>query len=376
MKILHINSYYSTTKLYTDMYQHQRDAGIPFQVYVPISNQYPEEKLKVTPADDITVSRCFNKNDRFIFQVKHKKILQDLLEKFNPEEYTLLHAHSLFSNGWLAYQLNKRYGIPYVVAVRSADERTFFGKMPWMRKTGIDIMKNASQIVYISKNTQNIVMENYVPSKYQEEFSAKTHVIPNGIDEFWHQHQYANKLPVVHNPLRIISVARLHPEKRLVPLAEMTKMYNDNYGPLELHIVGSNDTDKIKKELCQFDHVTYHGQKSKEEILQLFREMDIFALLSTRETFGLVYVEAMSQGLPIIYSKNEGFDSFFESGAVGISVQNNDHLGLNQAIDHIYVNYEKLSQNAVKESAQFNWPEIIQTYKDIYQSISKEQIND
>ena len=86
MKILHINSYYSTTKLYTDMYQHQRDAGIPFQVYVPISNQYPEEKLKVTPADDITVSRCFNKNDRFIFQVKHKKILQDLLEKFNPEE--------------------------------------------------------------------------------------------------------------------------------------------------------------------------------------------------------------------------------------------------------------------------------------------------
>ena len=40
-------------------------------------------------------------------------------------------------------------------------------------------------------------------------------------------------------------------------------------------------------------------------------------MLSIMETFGLVYAEAMSQGLPIIYTKGQGFDEQFDEGKVG-----------------------------------------------------------
>ena len=41
---------------------------------------------------------------------------------------------------------------------------------------------------------------------------------------------------------------------------------------------------------------------------------------SRYETFGLVYGEAMSQGLPIIYSKGQGVDGYFKEGTVGYGV--------------------------------------------------------
>ncbi len=369
MNILHINSYFSTTRLYNEMYRYQTKLGIPYHVYVPISYQYPEDQIQVEMEDHVTISRCFNQWDRIIFISKHRKILNDLLKRYNPEKYQLIHAHSLFSNGWLAYQLHKKYGTPYMVAVRSMEVSTFFEKMPWMRKTGVDILRNASKIVYLSSNTLNHVTSKYVPAKYQTALLEKSIVIPNGIHEYWHQHRYVQKLPRLHSPLRIIAVGRLKTYKRLVPLAEMTQLYHENYRPIELHIVGPKDKEKIANALETFDHVIYHGPKSKDEILQLYREMDIFALLSSPETFGLVYAEAMTQGLPLIYTKNEGFDGYFDNKYVGVSVDKNDYIGLNQAIDYIYANYETLSQNALKESAQFNWDEITQTYASIYDSI-------
>lgn len=369
MKILHINSYYSTTKLYTEMYRYQREANIPFQVYVPISNQYPDEKLKIDPNADITISRCYNQYDRYIFQIKHQKILTDLLERFNPDDYTLLHAHSLFSNGWLAYQLHKKYHLPYIVAVRSTDEHTFFEKMPWMRRTGINILSHASKIIFISKNTQKSVMKKYIPKHLHDEFFAKSIIIPNGIDDYWHENRNTDKLPIIHEPLRIISVGRLHQNKRLIPLAEMTSLYHENYRPVELHIVGPSENVKIEKELSRFNHVIYHGPKSKKEILLMYRKMDIFALLSSPETFGLVYVEAMSQGLPLVYTRDEGFDGYFKNGHVGVSVHKNDYIAFNQAIDHIYNHYATFSHHAIEESIQFNWGDITQTYKEIYKAL-------
>jgi glycosyltransferase involved in cell wall biosynthesis len=59
----------------------------------------------------------------------------------------------------------------------------------------------------------------------------------------------------------------------------------------------------------------------KEKLLNNYRNSDIFIMPSYNETFGLVYIEAMSQGLPIIYTQNEGVDGYFKEGSVGYSVK-------------------------------------------------------
>ncbi|XJS10091.1 glycosyltransferase family 4 protein [Aerococcaceae bacterium WGS1372] len=375
MKILHINSYYSTSGLFSQLYNRQINSDMAIDVYVPISYEFPENRLS-TSGEYTTVSRNHHQLTRWVFPLKHHKILKDLLSKYIFESYDLIHAHSLFSNGWLALQLHKKFNIPYAVAVRNADLRTFFQRMPWMRKTGIEILKSASKIVFISKNTYNEIFDLYIPSSLAESLKKKSQIVPNGVNDYWHKHRYLDKKMEVHSPIRIVTTGKIMSLKRFVPLAEMIQRYSDHIQSTELHIIGPSWDDGILRQLEKIPIVTYHGKKDLEGMRQLYRSMDIFAMLSYPETFGLVYVEAMSQGLPVIYTKGEGFDNFFPNKQVGVSVTHNDQMEFNEALDYIVRNYQPISKNAVNAMQQFNWDDIHQSYINIYQSIIKEANND
>lgn len=367
MRILHINSYYSTSGLFRQLFERQKTAGIDIDVYVPISRQYPEERLATSGAYT-RVSRNHHQHERWLFHLKHRHILKDLKQHYQAENYDLIHAHSLFSNGWLAWKMWKQSGTPYVVAVRNADVRTFFGRMPWLRKMGLAIMRDAAHIVFISQNSFNEVYRDYVPTPLQAELKNKTSVIANGIDDFWHDHRYTSKKAQVHHPIKIVTAGKVTSGKRFVQLAEMVQEYNKLH-PTELHIVGPDWDQKITAQLKSMPNVHYHGSKTKEDMKDLYREMDIFALLSYPETFGLVYPEAMSQGLPVIYTQSEGFDSFFENYQVGVSVNKTDQLGFNKAVDYILKHYPQLCQNILIGSKNFVWDNVHQTYATLYQSI-------
>lgn len=370
MKVLHINSYFSTSKLFTQMFERQVESGCELAVYVPIAKQFPEERL-ATSGDYTMIRRVFNQSDRYIFHLKHYKILTDLLKQYRFEEFDLIHAHSLFSNGWLAYQLNKRFAIPYVVACRSADIRTFFGKQPWLRQMGIKIMKNAEQIFFISKNSYNEVFDNYIPEDVKEELAAKTQVIANGIETKWHRDKNIGKSLDVHTPLKVVATAKLLKEKQLLHVALMVQNYNKTQTPAEFHVIGPDWGEGVAEELAKIPEVIYHGPKNLKEMMTLYREMDIFALISSRETFGLVYAEAMSQGLPVIYTAGEGFDSFFPNHQVGISVDRHSEDEFYQALNDIVENYPNYVRNTLSGVNSFNWDDIVTKYLTIYTEILK-----
>ena len=90
---------------------------------------------------------------------------------------------------------------------------------------------------------------------------------------------------------------------------------------------------------------------------------------SITETFGLTYVEAMSQGLPVIYSKGQGFDGRFKEGHIGYHVRSKDTKDIANKIIGITKNYKTISENCTKESLLFNWNEISTEYKEIYKDI-------
>lgn len=368
MKILHINSYFQTSGLFKQLYDRQVKAGYKIDVYVPVSHQFPEDRL-ATSGDYTLVSRNHNHLDRWLFHFKHRKILKDLLQRYDFNRFELMHAHSLFSNGWLAWQLHQCYGTPYVVAVRNADVRTFFGRMPWLRKMGLDIMKDASQIVFISKNSYNEVYRDYVPNSLKEQLKSKTSIIANGIDDFWHDSINKDKQPCLHQPLKIVTTGKVNRGKRFVQLAEMVEKLN-RLVETELHIIGPNWDDAILEQLKTFETVIYHGAKTKEEMADLYRDMDIFALLSYPETFGLVYPEAMSQGLPVIYTQSEGFDSYFDNYQVGVSVEKTDEIGFTEAVEYIIKHYPQFVHNALAGIEHFRWDAVHDKYERLYKIVA------
>jgi glycosyltransferase involved in cell wall biosynthesis len=87
---------------------------------------------------------------------------------------------------------------------------------------------------------------------------------------------------------------------------------------------------------------------------------------SKSETFGLVYIEALSQGLPIIFTEGEGIDGFYEKN-IGEAVDANDVKSIANGIFKISNNYLSYNFDPKEIVNNHNWNNIAQKYiKNIY----------
>ena len=93
---------------------------------------------------------------------------------------------------------------------------------------------------------------------------------------------------------------------------------------------------------------------------------------SFTESFGLVYVEAMSQGLPVVYSEGQGFDNQFSEGQVGYHVSAYSAESVAAGIEKVIINFAEIKSRAVCSSRIFNWKEITAQYDIIYKTIYTE----
>ena len=90
---------------------------------------------------------------------------------------------------------------------------------------------------------------------------------------------------------------------------------------------------------------------------------------SFTESFGLVYAEAMSQGLPVVYSAGQGFDGQFAEGEVGYRVDSHSPESVANGILKVIENYGNISPYVSQKAKKFRWDEIVQVYSDIYEKI-------
>jgi glycosyltransferase involved in cell wall biosynthesis len=110
---------------------------------------------------------------------------------------------------------------------------------------------------------------------------------------------------------------------------------------------------------------------SKERLIELYRSSDIFVMASFTESFGLVYAEAMSQNLPVIYTKGQGFDNQFDEGVVGYHVSAKDPEDVAEGIKCIIDNYSEIQKNLVRSAGEFSWTRIVEKYDRIYKAINR-----
>jgi glycosyltransferase involved in cell wall biosynthesis len=364
MKILHINSYYSTSKFYKNLYENQIKSGLDIDVFVPVPSAFENNNFDY--GEYSKISKNHNKYDRYIFHLKHNKIYNDVQKKYNIKEYSIIHAHSLFSNGYIAMRLKKQYGIQYVVAVRNTDVNLFFKKMIHLRKLGINILKEADQVIFLSVPYRDQTIEKYVPKHLQKAIYNKVSIIPNGIDNFWFMNIATTKKPLEIPNLRLLQIGDINKNKNIETTVKAVDTLISNGYNVKLSIVGKVKDQKIYNKIKDLDYVDYLGYKSKEELINIYRENDIFILPSIHETFGLVYPEAMSQGLPVIYTRGQGFDGQFEDGEVGFSVDCFDENEIAKKTISLIDNYHQISENCIKYCDKFSWNQISDSYEALY----------
>lgn len=367
MNILHICSYYLEKDLYQNLIRALEQNHIDNKVYVPAP------KLATASFElhsSVDVSYCLNKYDRLVFHYKHNKILQDFYSKYDPDSFDMIHAHSLFSNGYIAWQIYQKFNIPYIVAVRDTDLNTFFKYMLHLRGMGVEILKNAQRIVFLSEAYKAELLKRYISNDLHKHILNKSVVIPNGINEFWLKNKNKPRCLKYEKETKIITAGFIGKRKNhLTTASACQKLISIGYS-IKYTIVGKIVDKTLHKKLKGNDFVQYIPNQTRDKLMNIFRDNDIFVMPSVTETFGLVYAEAMSQGLPIIYTRGQGFDKQFPDGEVGYSVDYYNVEEIAAKVIDIIEHYSDISQRCINLADKFDWNKISKEYMDIYSQIN------
>lgn len=367
MEILHIACGFSYSKVYNELFNELSVKGIDFRVYAP-QHTYTnvDEVNSENYIYDVVLEKVINRADKFLYFTKIRKMLNSIISKFELEKITLLHAHSLFSDGAVAYEIFKRFKIPYIVAVRNTDINQYYRKAFHIRPYAHKVLLNASKVIFISESYQAKVLQNILPDKVSRLIEKKSIVVPNGVDDYWLKLNIKPKIKV-DSSINLLFVGRIDANKNLENTIKAAKWIKDQGMKCNLTIVGDGPLKYELEKKYKSDFVHFKGSIHENEVLKkYYYESDILVVPSFNETFGLVYIEAMCCGTPVIYSKEQAIDGFFQDGDIGKGINPNEFKSIANSILYIIDKYNDISKNCVNSTNQFNWDRVATKYMSIY----------
>lgn len=365
MKILHINTNYTNNPLHQNMIKSLMSKGVYSDVVIPA---YSNDSV-VELHEHEEIAKCFRKFDRINYYAKQKKIFSYLDRNYDIREYDCIHAYTVFTDGNIAYRMKQKYDIPYVVAVRNTDINTFFKYMFHLRKRGVEILKNASKVVFLSQAYKNRLFSGYLTSDDAEEIEKKSCVIPNGADSFWLENSVKEKMLSDNMRLNICFAGKIDKNKNCRLTVDACKELISRGYDINYTLVGTILDKNFERVVAENSFITHIPFLNKEDLINVYRKNDIFVMPSLKESFGMVYVEAMCQGLPVIYTKDEGFDKQFYEGEVGFHTSPYDSTQLADVMVKVVKDYNNISKRCIECSQRFDWDKITQRYIEIYSEI-------
>lgn len=365
MKILQLANGYLDKRLYANLFSHMDPAVAENLVFVPVK----KGDTRTTGDPGVQIAPCFSELDRKLFYPKQAKTLSAVRKLYGDQlgEIALTHSHTLFSTGYTSLQMKRKYGIPYIAAVRNTDVNKFFAKHPVFRSLGNRIMLEAEKVIFLSSGYADEVLDKYVSKENLSRIREKTEVIPNGISDFFFEQAPREPKKLSPDAIRIIHVGDINRNKNVLTTLAAAEALRAGGKNVTYTLVGEVKDENARAALEGKPYVRLLPKCGHEDVIRYYREADILVVPSRHETFGLVYAEAMSQGLPVIYTRGQGFDGQFPDGEIGYAVDPDDVSGIADRVARIAGRYEELSRNCLEGSRRFVWETISRWYTDLYQ---------
>lgn len=372
MNVLHISNGFADSKVHSNLTKALDELGIEQTVYCPVRE---ERLLGVHQFEgnqiDFVYSFCIKPWYKYVYQYKRWMLYKDLKRRIKLKKFDIIHAPTLFSDGGLALKAYKEYGIPYVVAVRNTDINIFIKYLKHTYHTGREIALQAKKIFFISKGELDEFVESDFVRPIYSRIKDKIVLQPNGIEDYWLEH--VSYTPRIGH--QILYIGDFTPNKNVGRVIKAVNQLRETtrFTNLKFVIVGGGkdkDNSTLRMIESNSDFIEYFGKiYDKEKLASIMRQSALFVMPSIDETFGLVYIEALSQNLPVIYSKRQGIDGLFDE-SIGISVEALSVDEIRDAIRNILDNPGNYS-NKVVDFSVFKWKSIAERYIGFYRDAIK-----
>lgn len=365
MSVLHICCNLARSSVFQALFETLRGAGLSQKVFVPEKNagdlgrNAPEgvethSALTVRPSDSV------------FFFMKARRSVPELRRRVSLEGVSLVHAHTLFTDGSIALRLKEQTGLPYAVTLRYSDD-LIYRVEPQLRALGRRVLAGAERVVFLSEGVRARWLSEVLKGEMSAQVAAKSRVIPNGLGECWLGGQARERL---REPVRVGFAGLYNRRKRpLDAIAAVHAATARGGRAFCFRAVGSGPLEgNLRAALAPGDKLFPRAQ-GFEAMRDFYAGCDLLLVPSSEETFGMVYLEAMSQGVPVVYTRGQGFDGQFPEGVVGYSAACGDIREQADRLIQLADGYAERSRRCVELAAGYAWPIVAGKWMEMYREI-------
>lgn len=336
-------------------FKYKDDVKGQIEFNVPCFDQYPTSDIVFYDMDEYQLKT---------YKEEFRKVLEEEIESFRPD---IIHTQHI----WIWSSIVTEYNIPTIITSHGSDmmgydiDNSFY---PYCIKA----INGCDKVVTISKKNNEVVLERFPEAK------EKSITLKNGYDPKVFYLSNLNRQEILKQfginkkyDKIVLFAGRLTENKGIDVLLKAAKRYED--GNTLTIIAGGGgllkDLQKQVKEL-QLKDVVFVGDQAQENLNKLYNIADVLAVPSRVEGFGLVGIEALACGTPVV-ATNQGGMTDFINDQVGALVDVEDDVMLEAEISKILREQKTFDRLELANYAKNNYSEkvvidnLIELYKNV-----------
>lgn len=275
----------------------------------------------------------------------------------------IIHTHSPFLMGWLGRYVARKLDLPLVFTYH-----TLYEEYAHYAPVGKELARRLA-IKYSRDYCQSCDLV-IAPTKFVEkvlkdyQITTRLKTVATGIDltpyrendASWVREEYQ-----IHDKEKVLLfVGRLGQEKNVTFLLKAFRKVLDSITNVRLLLVGDGpERGKLERMVEQFslnDKVIFAGRQEPVKVVDYYLASDLFVFPSVTETQGLVTLEAMAGGLPVVAVNAAGSTVMVDDGLNGLLVKADQYLFAEAVIELLTheTRYNLFRKNALKKAEQLS----------------------
>lgn len=296
------------------------------------------------------------------FNKRMDKLYKEIVKKEGKVD--VIHAHSAFWGGIAALYISRKYNIPLVFTEHSSLKYAVYARESY-KKYIYEVYEKADELIAVGTGLKNEI-KGYV--------NRDISVIPNMVDLNLFNDKGDYKEEKDNEIFNYFSVSFLVEGKGMETLIESFAEAFKDKDNVTLRIGGDGPVrETLDKLICEYgvqDKVKLLGALSREQVAEEMKKCDAFVLASEHETFGVVYIEALACGKPVIGTYNGGAEDIIKDYN-GILAEKNDVESLKRALLQMKDKYNTYDKNEIREKTILSYSEkvLVEKLKGVYKKI-------
>lgn len=307
------------------------------------------------------------KNDRFVkgfgYSREFKKKLKEIWKDFDVIH---IYGHGRFTSEYTLRFIKDKKPVVYSACGFFHNARNKFFKKMYNK--------------FFKKSICNVAFCTALTEIEKEEFFKlgvpleKIKIIPNWVDLKKFRNRKTDRKKFLKkyglkNKKTLLYVGRVHISKGLQYVIEAVKNLDVNF------LIVGRDADfskTLKEKIEEYeigDRVKLLGEVNDEELLKTYSASDAFILFSSWEGFGIVAIEAIASGLPVIVSDRGSLPTLIKNGKNGLIVKYPNTYKLRESIHLLFEDkklFDKIRKNGTRFVKDFEYSKIAKQYEEIY----------